>query len=57
VLAVEEERELGEGADLVGGGDGGVGRLLVGVVPAGVDLVVEAALDVGGEAVTYDQGF
>ena len=28
----------------------------MGVVPAGVDAVVEAALDVGGEAVADDEG-
>ena len=47
---------MGEGLDLVGGGDGWVGRALVRVVPAGVDAVVEAALDVGGEAVADNQG-
>jgi hypothetical protein len=29
----------------------------MGVEPAGVDAVVEAALDVGGEAVADDEGF
>ena len=43
--------------DLVGGGNSGDRRALVRIVPAGVDVVVEAALDVGGETVADDEGF